>query len=59
MKAESGTAPEPRTIEDYHRTRISGTGCPEDDEGKHYFAFIDPSQHGRVCIDCGTPEETR
>ena len=47
---------EKRTIGDYHATRESGTGCPEADGGPHYFAFIDPSQDGRICIDCGAPE---
>ena len=44
-----------RTIEKYHATRESGTGCPETDGGTHYFAFIDPRQ-GRICIDCGADE---
>lgn len=47
-----------RTIADYHATRESGSGCPETDGGPHYFAFIDPSRDGRVCIDCGAPEPT-
>lgn len=48
--------PDGRTIEEFHATRESDTGCPETDGGPHYFAFIDPSVDGRVCIDCGEPE---
>lgn len=33
-----------------------GTGCPNDDSGRHYFAHIDPHRDGRICIDCGEPE---
>lgn len=47
---------EHRTIEDYHRTRQSGTGCPEVDGGPHYFAHIEPGFTRRICIDCGEPE---
>ena len=46
-----------RTIDQYHASRESGTGCPETEGGPHYFAFIDPSQDGRICIDCGEPEQ--
>lgn len=45
-----------RTIEQFHADRESGHGCPETDGGPHYFAFVDPSVDGRVCIDCFTPE---
>jgi len=48
-----------RTIEEFHATRESGTGCPEADGGAHYFAFIDPTTDDRVCIDCGEPEPER
>jgi hypothetical protein len=48
---------EDRSIADYHATRISGSGCPADDNGNHYFAFIDPERDGRICIDCGAPED--
>jgi hypothetical protein len=48
-----------RTIAEFHATRESGKGCPETDGGPHYFAFIDPSFDGRVCIDCGAPEAAR
>jgi len=27
------------------------------DIGTHYFAFIDPMVDGRICIDCGEPEQ--
>ncbi len=37
-----------RTIEDHHATG-----------GSHYFAYIDPNQSGRICIDCGLPEPVR
>lgn len=47
-----------RTIEQFHADRESGTGCPEANGGPHYFAFIDSSVDGRVCIDCGEPEVT-
>jgi hypothetical protein len=46
-----------RSIEEFHRTRESGSGCPETDGGPHYFAFIDSNNDGRICIDCGAPEE--
>jgi hypothetical protein len=45
-----------RTIEDFHATRESGSGCPETDGGAHYFAFLDPNVDERICIDCGAPE---
>lgn len=45
-----------RTIAEFHATRVSGTGCPDDANGRHYFAFIDPMRDGRICIDCGAPE---
>lgn len=45
-----------RSIEEFHATRVSGTGCPETDGGPHYFAHLDPNYDGRMCIDCGTPE---
>jgi len=47
---------EKRTLDDYHRTRESGTGCPEVEGGPHYFAFIYPPYGKRNCIDCGAPE---
>ena len=47
---------EKRTIDDYHRTRESGTGCPETNGGPHYFAHIAPPYDKRICIDCGEPE---
>lgn len=43
-------------IEHYHQTREGGLGCPENEGGPHYFAFIDPNAKGRICIDCGMPE---
>jgi hypothetical protein len=46
-----------RTIEEFHATRESGAGCPMVDIGTHYFAFIDPMVDGRICIDCGEPEQ--
>ena len=55
--AENGDGPM-RTIDEFHATRESGTGCPETDGGAHYFAFIDNSVDYRTCIDCGAPEET-
>lgn len=45
-----------RTIENYHATRESGSGCPETNGGAHYFAFLDPNLDYRICIDCGAPE---
>jgi hypothetical protein len=45
-----------RTIEEFHASRESGSGCPETDGGPHYFAFIVPNADGRFCIDCGEPE---
>lgn len=33
-----------------------GTGCPDDESGRHYYAHIDPSIDGRICIDCGSIE---
>ncbi|QDB74786.1 hypothetical protein KNU56_gp09 [Gordonia phage Arri] len=33
-----------------------GSGCPDDEQGRHYFAYIDPNQDCRICIDCGAPE---
>jgi len=45
-----------RSIADFHATRQSGRGCPEVDGGPHYFAFLDPRAPGRICIDCGEPE---
>lgn len=47
---------ESRTIAQYHATRVSGTGCPDDPNGKHYYAFLDANADGRICIDCGAPE---
>ena len=48
-----------RSIDDYHRTRVSGAGCPETDGGPHYFAFGgDGNYEYRSCIDCGEPKET-
>ena len=46
-----------RTIADFHATRESGSGCPETNGGRHYFAFIDPQFDGRICIDCAHPEQ--
>jgi hypothetical protein len=43
-------------ITPYHQTREGGLGCPENEGGPHYFAFIDPNAKGRICIDCGMPE---
>lgn len=45
-----------RTIAQFHASRVSGSGCPDDPNGKHYFAFIDPDSDGRICIDCGAAE---
>lgn len=45
-----------RTIEEFHATRESGSGCPGADGGPHYFAFLDLEADGRSCIDCGAPE---
>lgn len=47
----------PNTIEKFHASRESGSGCPETDGGAHYFAFIDRSVDHRICIDCGAPEQ--
>lgn len=47
---------EPRTIEQFHAARESGSGCPEAEGGPHYFAFLDLTVDYRVCIDCGAPE---
>lgn len=33
-----------------------GSGCPADENGRHYYAHIDPNWPGRICIDCGSPE---
>ena len=30
-----------------------GSGCPDDETGRHYYAHIDPQYDGRICIDCG------
>lgn len=46
-----------RSIEEHHRDRESGGHCIEAGGGPHYFAYIDPTQDGRICIDCGAPEE--
>jgi len=45
-----------RSIGEFHESRVSGSGCPGDENGRHYFAFIDPLVNGRLCIDCGEPE---
>ena len=45
-----------RTIEEHHRDRESGTGCPEVDGGPHYFAYLGMEPGARSCIDCGAPE---
>lgn len=45
-----------RTIEEFHRDRESGMGCPDADGGPHYFAFIDDTVDYRICIDCGVAE---
>lgn len=45
-----------RTIAEFHRDRVRGSGCPGDEDGKHYFAFQPPSYEIRTCIDCGEPE---
>ncbi len=45
-----------QTIEGFHATRESGSGCPETDGGPHYFAFLDSNHNERICIDCGAPE---
>ena len=34
-----------------------GSGCPDDETGRHYYAHIDPQYDGRICIDCGEREE--
>lgn len=48
-----------RTIEDFHATRESGSGCPETEGGPHYFTFalgMGPDPERRYCMDCGEPE---
>lgn len=35
---------------------LGGQGCPEADGGLHYYAYIDPAQECRICIDCGAPD---
>lgn len=45
-----------RTIESYHATRESGSGCPDMEGGAHYYAFLDPEADYRICIDCGARE---
>ncbi len=50
---------DPRTIEEMHKDRESGSGCPEDHNGKHYYAFLYDIESGRSCIDCGDKEITK